>query len=159
MSIAPLPLLLLLALAGADSRPPQAPGTIHPDPTRPCPGARPHDICFATPQDGVARAEFRSVPFYAVILRTAAPCAVTERERLAAQARFPRNKVFALRFGCDDDVENNVSYTNVNEQYSFMAVYAGATREQAASFLRRVQATGRYPGANLRRMQAVLAYT
>jgi hypothetical protein len=159
MSLSSLPLLLLLALVGADAGPPQTPGRIFPDPTRPCPGARPHDICFATPQDGVARAEFRSAQFYAVILRTAAPCGISERERLAAQARFPRSKVFALRFGCDDDIENNVSYTNVDERYSFMAVYAGATREQAVSFLRRVQATGHYPGANLRRMQAVLAYT
>ncbi|HYJ80051.1 MAG TPA: hypothetical protein VEW03_10640 [Longimicrobiaceae bacterium] len=107
----------------------------------------------------MARDEFRSVPFYAVILRTAAPCAISERERLAAQARFPRSKVFAGRFQCDDDIENNVSYTNVNARYGFMAVYAGATREQAAAFLRRVQATRRFPGANLRRMQAVLNYT
>jgi hypothetical protein len=33
-----------------------------------------------------------------------------------------------------------------------MAVYAGRTRAEAAKFLAQVQATGKFPGANLRRM-------
>lgn len=154
-----LPLLLLLALSGSAAGPAQTPGRVYSDPARPCPGTKPHDVCFARPTDGVARDEFRSAPFYAVILRTAAPCTISERERLAVQALFPRRKVFSLRFECDDDIENNVTYTNVNPRYGFMAVYASTSRERAAAFLRRVQASGRFPGANLRRMQAVLVYT
>jgi len=40
----------------------------------------------------------------------------------------------------------------------FIAVYAGDTAEQAQQFLAAVKQTGRFPGANLRRMQAVLGY-
>ena len=32
-----------------------------------------------------------------------------------------------MRFQCDDDIEENISYTNVNDKYAFLAVYAGAT--------------------------------
>jgi hypothetical protein len=37
-------------------------------------------------------------------------------------------------------------------------VYAGDTLEQARQFLELVKQTGRFPGANMRRMQAVLTY-
>ena len=69
-------LALLLAFA-ASSALAQA-GKIHPDPAKPRPGFKPHQISFETPQDGVARDEFRSAPFYAVILKTAARCSVKE---------------------------------------------------------------------------------
>jgi hypothetical protein len=119
------------------------------------PGFRPHDLSFALPADGAARAEDRGQPVYAVILRTTPRCAISERERLAAQALFPGRKVFATRWECDDDMENNVTYTGVDARYGFLAVYAGASRAQADSALARVRATGRFPGANLRRMQVV----
>jgi hypothetical protein len=65
------------------------------------------------------------------------------------------NKVFAPMSGCDDD-EDTISY--VNRKVHFVAVYAGDTAEQAQQFLAALKQTGRFPGANLRRMQAVLAY-
>ncbi|HEV2735961.1 MAG TPA: hypothetical protein VGV85_14035, partial [Longimicrobiaceae bacterium] len=133
----------------------QAPGRVCPDPARPCPGFRAHDLSFALPADGAARAEDRSAPFYALILRTAGRCAVSERERLAAQALFPGRKVFATRWECDGDAESNVTYTGVDARYGFLAVYAGASRAQADSALAGVRATGRFPGANLRRMRVV----
>jgi hypothetical protein len=39
-----------------------------------------------------------------------------------------------------------------------IAAYAGSTLPQAEQFLQTVKAAGRFPGANLRRMQAVLVY-
>ena len=148
----PLSIALILVAASA-----LAQGRIHPDPAKPRPGFKPHQLSFETPQDGVARDEFRSAPFYAVILKTAEPCSLKQAELSEIQKLFPANKVFAPMFGCDDD-EDTISYTNVNRKVHFIAVYAGETAEQAQSFLATVKQTGKFPGANLRRMQAVLGY-
>ena len=154
------PILVLLALALAFLAPAapadgQAAGRVCPDPARPCPGFGSHDLSFSLPAGGAARAEDRSAPFYAVVLRSGPRCSVGERERRAAQALFPRRKVFATRFECEGDAENNVTYTGVDARYGFLAVYAGGTRAQADTALARVRATGRFPGANLRRMRVV----
>ena len=147
--------LALALLAPPAARDQAAPGRVCPDPARPCAGFRAHDLSFALPAGGAARAEDRSAPFYAVVLRSGPQCSIGERERTRAQALFPRSKVFATRFECDGDVENNVTYTGVDARHGFLAVYAGATRARADSALARVRATGRFPGANLRRMQVV----
>jgi hypothetical protein len=136
----------------------QRPGRVCPDPAHPCAGFRLHDLSFVLPAGGVARAEARSDSFYAVILRSAPRCSIPERDRAAAQARFPGRKVFSQRFECDDDIENNVSYSGVNASRAFLAVYAGSTRQQATATLAAVTRTGRFPGANLRRMQVVYNY-
>ena len=96
--------------------------------------------------------------FYAVILKTAERCSITEQERLRVQALFPRSKVFSLRFECDDNVEENITYTGVNTSISFLAVHAGTTLLEAKKRLAEVQATGRFPGANIRKMQVKLVY-
>ena len=96
--------------------------------------------------------------FYAVILRSVGDPSdggncdvfVPEAERLEAQALFPRHKVFASR--CAEP--GNVYYTGVAPRQQFMAVYAGRTRAEAGAMLAKVRATGKYPGANLRRMRA-----
>ena len=113
-------MLATLAFAAAVAAPP-----VCPDPAKPCPGFRPHDLSFPLPSDGVARAEVRSAPFFAVILVSGAPCRFTERERAEAQALFPQAKVFNARFGCDGDVENNVSYSGVDPKAGFLAVHGG----------------------------------
>jgi hypothetical protein len=128
------------------------------DPARPCPGFRVHDLSFPLPQDGVARPEARSAPFYAVILESGARCRIPEAQRVEAQKWLPESKVFNARFGCDDDAANNVSYTNVDPKAGFLAVHAGADRAAGEAMLARVKALGRYPGANLRRMQAVFVF-
>ncbi len=135
-----------------------AQGKVHPDPAKPYPGFKPHELSFQTPNDGIARLEYRSEPFYAIILKTVPACRVTEQERLAVQALLPGHKVFATRFGCDDNPEENIHYTNVNPVFGFIAVYAGTTPAQAGQILARVRAIGRFPGANIRQMQAVLVY-
>jgi len=135
-----------------------AEGAIFPDPARPPAAFKPHELPFATPKDGVARAEYRSVPFYAVILKTAPRCTLKEDERRQVQALFPSNKVFFSRFDCEDAVEEHITYTNVDPKWGFLAVYAGADEAQARRFLETVKALNRFPGANVRRMQVVLAY-
>ena len=55
-------------------------------------------------------------------------------------------------------MEEFIRYTNVNDKFGFLAVHAGATLNEANKRLAEVKATGRFPGANIRRMQAVLVY-
>jgi len=151
-----LAFFLMTAAAGADSQ-----GKVQPDPNDPkkaCRGFKPHELCFETPKDGVARVEYLSEPFYAVILKTTEPCMITEEERLQTQALFLRSKVFSNRFQCDDNIEENIAYTNVDSKFGFLAVYAGTTLEEAKKRLAEVNATGRFTGANIRKMQAKLLY-
>jgi hypothetical protein len=122
------------------------------------PGFRPYELPFVLPTDGVARAEFRSEPFYAVILETFPACFDTEAARARVQALYPRNKVFATRFGCQDGEPERIDYTNVARNWGFMAIFAGTGEEEAKAFFEKVKQEGRFRGANLRRMQAVLVY-
>jgi len=94
-------------------------------------------------------------PFYVVILKSM-PAAndscdvfIPETERLAAQALFPDRKVFASR--CIEPGE--LFYTNVSENQRMMAVYAGSTLAEGKRVLDLVRATGKFPGANLRRIR------
>jgi hypothetical protein len=145
-----------LSLLGMTSA--MAQGKIQPDPAKSCGNSafKPHELCFETPQDEVARAELLSETFYAIILKTAARCSIPEADRADVQKAFPHLKVFSTRFQCDDDVEENISYTNVNEAYGFVAVYAGRTMKEAKARLQEVKATARFPGANIRKMQVRL---
>jgi hypothetical protein len=79
----------------------------------------------------------------------AAPCPQSGTKQL-----FPKAKVFSMRFSCDDDVEENLTYTNVNDKFGFLAVYAGLTMKEAKARLAEVKATGKFAGANIRKMQA-----
>src|SRR2546430_16110146 len=102
-------------------------GKICPDPRdAACVGRTPHDIAFALPTDGIARDEFRSEPFYAIVLKTLPLCTVTANELAAIQKLFPANKVFATRFACENS-EEPINYTNINPKVGFIAVYGGAT--------------------------------
>jgi hypothetical protein len=149
--------LLIAALAGAAHA--QAPQPrVCPDPAKPCAGFKDNDLSFPLPDGGRARAEARSAPFFAVILKTAERCKLEPGQARQVQRLFPRNKVFYTRFECDDDPENNVSYTSSNPKLGFLAVYAGEERAAAQEFLDQVDALGLFPGANLRRMQAVVVY-
>lgn len=150
----PLSIALTLAATGAFA---QA-GKIHPDPATPLPLRKPNQLSFEYPQDGIARAEFRSEFFYAVILKTAERCVSMEPERVEIQRLFPSNKVFSPMFDCPDVPEDDISYSNTRQSLGFIGVYAGLTLEQAQQFLAKVKETGKFPGANLRRMQAVLNY-
>ncbi len=112
----------------------------------------PFDLPFRVPRGAVI---FDTELFYAVILKSVAvgdsdcDTFVPESERLPAQALFPDHKVFTDR--CTEP--GNLFYTNVAENHRIMAVYAGATLAEAKRFLAAVKATGKFPGANLRRMR------
>ena len=127
------------------------------DPAKPCPGFREHDLSFVRESTGIPRDEERSDPFFAVILVSGNRCAIPEAERKRIQALFPSRKVFSARFECDGDVENNVTYANVDANRGFVAVHAGATREEADKVLAEAREKG-FKGANVRRMQAVFVH-
>ena len=112
---------------------------------------QPNDLPFRLPRNAVI---YESEPFYAVILKSIdarrnCETYIPESEREEAQSLFPRNKVFADR--CPNP--GTLFYTGTNSDYRFMAVYAGKTRAEANRILNAVRATGKYPTANLRRMQ------
>src|SRR5258705_6965322 len=105
---------------------------------------------------------YKSVPFYAVILQsvaanTATDCAhISEEQRLETQTLFADREVFASRSSCAEEL---ILYTNVNQQFNFLAVYAGTTKAEARQVLNKVKASNRYPQAQLRRMQVVLEFS
>ena len=113
---------------------------------------KPFDLPFRIPETAVI---FEPEPFYAIVLKSVPAkdddCNVfiPETERLAAQALWPDHKVFTDR--CYD-IEN-LFYTNVNGSQRFMGVYAGKTLAEAKRFFATVKASGKFPGANLRRMR------
>lgn len=105
---------------------------------------------------------YKSGPFYSVVLKsvranTDPDCThISEKERLEAQALFPDRKVFASRFSCAEEL---VLYTNVDQDHNFLAVYAGTTAAEAKRTLTKAKAMGRYPQANIRRMEVVLEFS
>ncbi|MGB7924394.1 MAG: hypothetical protein WCF57_14215 [Pyrinomonadaceae bacterium] len=113
----------------------------------------PYDLPFNLPERAVI---FDTEPFYAIMLKSVRAnkddcnSFVSEQERLRAQSLFPENKVFASR--CYS--AGSVYYAPVAENQHFMAVYAGKTRAEAGKMLAAVKATGKYPGANIRRLRA-----
>lgn len=148
-------LVIVIALLSSSVALADIQGRVLPDPAKACDAFKPHQLCFETPKDEVARAEYSSKPFYAIILKTAERCSIPESERVQTQALFPARKVFSVRFDCDDP-EELIRYTNVNDKFGFLAVYAGATLSEAKKRLAEVTATKRFSGANIRKMQAVM---
>lgn len=114
-----------------------------------------YDLPFQLPESAVI---YDTELFYAVILKSVSvppdncDTFVPESERLAAQALFPDHKVFTSR--CAEP--GHLSYSNTSSKAQFMALYAGTTQAEANRMLAAVQATGNFPGANLRRMRAVM---
>jgi hypothetical protein len=158
------PALLLFILSAVNFSDPQAQtrraaqqrGEVCADPTQKCQTFatfEPYDLPFRIKENSVI---WESEFFYAVILKSIRAADgnceqfIPENERLSAQALFPRRKVFASR--CAEPA--SLFYTNTGDNHRFMAVYAGATRAEAARVLETVKATGKFPGANIRRMRA-----
>jgi len=116
---------------------------------------QPNELPFRIPRNAVI---YDTDLFYAVILRSvpspeeSCDNFIPEPERLAAQALFTNNKVFTSR--CAEP--GQVSYTNTSARAQFMAVYAGTTMANANDMLAKVKAAGKFPGANIRRMRAVI---
>jgi hypothetical protein len=132
---------------------PKRPAAICPDPTVRCRTSvpfEPHQLPFVVPPNA---AIFETEKFYAVILKSApdktqdCTAFVPEPERLEAQKLFPRQKVFASRCFEPDELY----YEGIESEVMFMAVYAGRTRAEADATLAKVKATGKFPGAYLKR--------
>jgi hypothetical protein len=119
-----------------------------------------NDLPFRVPKDAVI---IDTVPFYAIILQSAAAKSdrcddfIPESDRLAAQALFPDHKVFSSR--CTDPENSRYEdvttrkITNLSDTNRIMAVYAGLSSAESKQFLEKVRATGKFPGANLRRLR------
>ena len=130
-------------------------GSICGNPTLPCKTVgtfKPNDLPFRIPQNSVI---FDTELFYAVVLKSMpakddnCDIFISEEERLQAQASFPENKVFASRCA---DIEN-LFYTGVKPNTRILAVYAGTTLADARRILGKVNETGKFPGAAIRRMR------
>ena len=115
----------------------------------------PYDLPFRMPENVVI---YDTELFYAVILKSVSTADdncdvfVPEDQRTAAQTLFPDHKVFSSR--CVEP--GHLSYSNTSSKAQFMAVFAGTTLADANKMLATVKATAKYPGANLRRMRAVM---
>ncbi len=129
--------------------------TVCGNPNAACPSAatfEPHDLPFRVPRNAVI---WETELFYAVILKSMnasdenCDAHIPEAERRAAQTLFPDRKVFASR--CAEP--GTLYYTNTRPNTRLMAVYAGRTLAEANRVLAAVKATGKYPGANVRRMR------
>jgi hypothetical protein len=114
-----------------------------------------YDLPFQMPSNTVI---YDTDLFYAIILQSVRAPAdeceifVSESDRLAAQALFPDHKVFTSR--CYEPGE--VGYSNTSNNAHFMAVYGGMSLAEANQMLAKVRATGKFPGANVRRMRAMV---
>lgn len=136
------------------------PGQIHDFPSEKAASSQDqHQLRFEFPNDQVARAEFRSEEFYAIILQSGPKCSLTNHDRAQIQELFPENKVFMDLFGCGDNIEENITYTNINADYAFIAVFGGLNFEQANQLFKQHDLAAKFPGANIRKMQAVLVYS
>jgi len=132
-------------------------GKICGDPHAPCGGReqfQPWELTFALPKNAVI---YESEYFYSIILKSAKlkdynDCekSFAEADRIGIQGLFPKNKVFAMK--CSEP--GSMYYTNVANDVAFLGVYAGKTRAQADAFMKTVKATGKFPGAAVRRMKA-----
>ena len=142
--------------ASAQRRP--RPGAVCGDPTVTCRTSvefQPYQIPFRIPPQG---AIWESENFYAVILKSVRDTSsrgdcnvfIPEPDRLEAQALFPRHKVFTSRCALEP---GDLFYTEISGDTQFMAVFAGRTRAEGRAMLAKVKATGKYPGANLRRIR------
>lgn len=157
-------LVLLAAFGAAQAQS----GSICGDPSqKQCTGQyddfKPQDLIFNT-----GRAELgtgtrhESDEFYAVVLESVSvnklggtDCNfVNETKRRAAQKFFPKNKVFASRHDCSDNI---ILYSNTKDGFNFMAVYAGKSEADAAAILSK--AKKKHPSANIRRMKVILDFS
>jgi hypothetical protein len=146
----------LTSTMSAQKRRPARHGVICGNPTVPCKTSvqfPANDLPFRIPANTNV---YDTDLFYAVVLKSLTVANdncdtfIPERDRLAAQVLFPDHKVFSSR--CAEPGE--LFYTNTSPRARFMAVFAGTTLADANQMLATVKATGKFPGANIRRMRA-----
>ena len=138
-------------------------GTVYGEPYAKAPdGFKPHELPFEIKPNEVARAEDVSAEFWAVVLRTDAPCTILEDERAELQTYFQQNRVFMTRFGCDDEfgADEFVTYNGVEPDQAFLAIYAGTRREHADWLMGLSMLQSRYGAESMRvtQLRAVMVY-
>jgi len=111
-----------------------------------------YDLPFRIPANAVI---WDTELFYAIVLKSVRAAEgdcdtfVPEAERIQVQMLFSDRKVFSSR--CIEPGE--MFYTNISDTHRIMAVYAGTTLAEAKRTLATIRATGKFPGANIRRMR------
>jgi hypothetical protein len=157
--------ILVLGLTWDQNAAGQTPGTTCPNPSKKCDSTysfAPYQLPFVIKEKLVFGKTYKSVVFYAVILKSVktsaeSDCAlVTDAERAAAQSDFADRKVFTSRHSCPEEL---VFYESIAPGFNFMAVYAGTTAATAKRMLARVKATGRYPQAYIKQLRVGLEYS
>jgi hypothetical protein len=126
-------------------------------------GFEANDLTFLTGRAQLGTGtRHESDEFYAVILQSIKAGSaknrmgcdfITETKRLAEQRLAPHNKAFTSRNGCAG--KTIVAYSNVNQDYNFLAIYGG-TESQASALLQTLKR--RYPQANIRKMRVILDF-
>jgi hypothetical protein len=135
------------------------------DPTARCNSSysfSPYQLPFTIKDKLIFGKTYTSQTFYAVILKTVkaagdSDCSyVDETERVEVQAIWPTRKVFTSRFSCPEEL---IVYENTEQNFNFLALYAGSTLKEARRVLAGVKTNGRYPQAYIKRMRVVLEYS
>jgi hypothetical protein len=137
-----------------------------PNPAAPCKSKHrefyPFDLSFTLPAKIKANVDYKSAPFFAVMLKDKIQVSANEEcdggefhkrvenERKTMQTIFPDKKVFAS-YQCPD--LGALSYTANGQDLNdnFIALYAGETQEEAKQTLFLAQI--KYPKATLKKMQ------
>ncbi len=139
------------------------------DPRSPCQHKdkhfAPYELSFRLPARIRQNYDYKSVPFYAVVLKTYKDfeaggdgcdggefSTAIEAERAREQKLFPNQKAFAA-YQCPD--MGAVLYKSGRKDLNdtFLAVYGGPTQAEAELVLAKARA--RYPSATVKRMQAI----
>lgn len=146
--------------------------SVCPEPDKPCHHSDREfenwELSFRLPKKLVANKEYKSVPFYAVILKKIDEGCNTdgmdfdtkiEDERIEIQKNFPSLKVFA-EYSCPNldavgyDFEGKLDKSGEMVLYTdYIAVYAGGSEEEGKNLLETIRRD--YPKAELKKMTAV----
>jgi len=137
-----------------------APGDVCGDPTAACKYKDNYEVNSLPFNPGKNWTLIHSKWFYAVILASKklphwGDCSdptYPEEQRLKIQEEFPHNKVFTQN--CVESA--STYYEPMPERTMMIGIYAGSTLTAARAFLKKVQATGNYPGVKIRRMRAAI---
>ncbi len=146
----------------------QTPLKVCPNPAAPCKSKHrefyPYDLSYTLPAKIKANVDYKSTPFFAVMLKDKIQVTANEEcdggefhkrveiERKKIQLIFPDKKVFAS-YQCPD--MGALSYTANGQDLNdnFIALYAGDTQEAANQTLFLAQI--KYPKATLKKMQVI----
>jgi hypothetical protein len=163
-TIAAFGLLLIVTCAQTGA---QTSAKVCGDPAAPCKSAvkafAHYELSYQLPRRVKANVDYKSAPFFGIVLRTTAMDSDTEcdqgeysskleKERKRVQSMFPERKVFADN-QCPD--MGAVAYV-VNGQANtstLLAVYGGDSPAEAEQVLAKVRT--RYPKAAVKKMQVV----